>query len=172
MRIAKITLALMVAALLGTTSTLAVAQECNPNMVKTKPDRLYIYNAAGDWVTDTSTGLTWKRCVEGMNWTGATCDGRVTYTTWGGALAMAAAQPGWRVPNIKELESLLEVACYGMSINEKAFPGTLSSAWSASPVATIDYLVWAVDFGGGRPEWAKKAMNHLKSYSVRLVRGK
>ncbi|MEW5837998.1 MAG: DUF1566 domain-containing protein [Pseudomonadota bacterium] len=172
MYIAKITLTLMTAVLLGTTPTLTMAQECNPNMVKTKPDTRYVYNAAGDWVTDTATGLTWKRCVEGMHWTGETCEGRFINTTWNGALEKAAAQPGWRLPNVKELESLLEGACYDNSINEKAFPGTpgIADAWSATPVVRIDYLAWAVDFGGGRPSWGDK-LDYNYYHSVRLVRG-
>lgn len=167
MHIAKITLTFMVAALLGTTSTLAVAQDCSPNIVKTKPDSLYTYNAAGDWVTDIATGLTWKRCVEGMSWSGNSCIGNATSFTWESALAHAAAQPGWRLPNIKELGSLLEDACTYMAINENAFPGTPRFAWSASPsVLEADYA-WIIGFVYEYGYQSSKAL----AYPIRLVRG-
>jgi len=134
MRIAKSTLSLLTAALLAGASTLALAQTCNPNIPLSKPDSRYSYNSSGNEVTDNVTSLIWKRCVEGMSWNGTTCSGSASAFNWEQALAHAATQTGWRMPNQKELQSLVETACDEMAINAKAFPATPSSAWSGSPL--------------------------------------
>ncbi|MDD2893090.1 MAG: DUF1566 domain-containing protein [Halothiobacillaceae bacterium] len=168
MRMAKATLSFMAAALLATSSTLALAQTCNSNMPLSKPDSRYTYNAAGDEVTDSVTSLTWKRCAEGMNWSGDTCTGTPNEYTWEAAVSHAATQTGWRLPSIKELKSLIELACYGMGINQTAFPETPHLVWSASTVAAGTELVWFVNFGLGDDDYGKKGT----SASVRLVRSR
>jgi len=163
MHIIKTSLCLLTAALLATTATLALAQTCNPNIPLTKPDSRYTYNAAGDEVTDTVTGLIWKRCVEGMNFSGGTCAGTATTFNWEAALVHAAKQSGWRLPDANEIISLEETACYDMAINETAFPATPCCAWSASPAATGGG-VWYMGFLGNDESMSSP-------FSVRLVRG-
>jgi len=174
MHIVKISLSLLTAALLATSTTLALAQTCNPNIPLIKPDSRYTYNAAGDEVTDTVTGLIWKRCVEGMSWDVATstCTGTASTLKWEDALAQAAlvAQAtgvAWRMPNIKEIKSLVETACKDMAINQAAFPATPEYAWSASPFAASTDFAWNVFFYNGLDGYRDKSI----PYSVRLVRG-
>jgi len=167
MRIAKSTLSLLTAALLAGASTLALAQTCNPNIPLSKPDSRYSYNSSGNEVTDNVTSLIWKRCVEGMSWNGTTCSGSASAFNWEQALAHAATQTGWRMPNQKELQSLVETACDDMAINAKAFPATPSSAWSGSPNASYAGGAWGVFFGNGGGYWDYKNYTN----SVRLVRG-
>jgi hypothetical protein len=64
MHIVKISQTFLNAALLAFSVTMAWAQTCLPNTPLTKPDSRYAYN--GNEVTDTITGLVWKRCAEGM----------------------------------------------------------------------------------------------------------
>jgi hypothetical protein len=168
MNMAKTTFSFMAAALLATSSTLALAQTCNPHIPLTNPDSRYTYNAAGDEVTDSVTGLIWKRCAEGMSWSGGTCTGAPSAFNWEAALAHAATQTGWRLPYIKELETLVEVACYDMAINETAFPNTPIIAWSASRYEPVPGSAWYVNFGDGGRDWFNK---FLGSVMVRLVRG-
>lgn len=167
MHIAKTTLTFLTAALLATSTTLALAQTCNPTIPLTKPDSRYAYNAVGDEVTDTVTGLIWRRCAEGMSWSSATCTGTATDFNWEAALAHAATQTGWRLPNFKELKSLVEYACVNQAINQTVFPATLTYAWSASPYAANAASAWYVNFNDGDGYW------YGKDYylSVRLVRG-
>ncbi len=135
----------------------------------------------GQQVTDAQTRLTWRRCVEGMRWDGSTCTGVATRYTWSEALAHAqdaAAKSGlaWRVPNVKELESLVDTSVSYPSIDTTAFPGTptkyvLQNAWTSSPFsiggATSDYAYF-VDFGGAIVYVARRDEGHV----LRLVRDK
>ncbi len=123
------------------------AQTCNPNIVKTKPDSQYTLSADGTEVTDTKTGLIWQRCALGMSWNGTTCSGIATTYNWENALAQAATVASntsveWRLPNIKELKSLVETACYGQAINEAIFPATPSHILSS----TFAGYAWGVNF--------------------------
>jgi len=167
MHIVKTGLSLLTAALLAISTSLA--QNCNPAIPLTKPDSRYLYNPAGDEVTDTVTELIWKRCAEGMSWSGGTCVGTATTFTWDGALAHAATQSGWRLPNMKELISLMETACYAPAINQTAFPATPGSAWSGSPFAAYPGNAWGVLFYDGGVYGGGDKDDYY--YSVRLVRG-
>ena len=128
-------------------------------------------------VTDQSTGLMWARCPEAVS--GTDClTGAATAFTWEGALVRArdsglAGYTDWRLPNVKELSSIVEERCYDPAINLAVFPNTPASIfWSASPVAGSSggayssYYAWYVlfyygDAGyGGRSGYAH----------VRLVR--
>jgi Protein of unknown function (DUF1566) len=71
-------------------------------------------NADGT-VTDNRTGLMWKRCSEGMTWdnVGKTCSGSATQGGWQTALSGAeaasfAGKTDWRLPNLKELGSVVD----------------------------------------------------------------
>ena len=68
-------------------------------------------------VKDSRTGLEWMRCSVGQDWSekSKTCTGSVRTYTWQGALDIAnklnsvggyAGRTNWRVPTIRELQSL------------------------------------------------------------------
>lgn len=85
----------------------------------------------GSEVTDALTGLIWRRCTEGMRWDAGTghCTGEPKALKWLAAIAHAqdyAAKTGqpWRVPNIKELSSLIDERFVYPSIDPAAFPDT------------------------------------------------
>lgn len=144
------------------------AQTCNPNITRSAPDSRYQLVNDNTEVKDTQTGLIWQRCSLGQTWSGSSCTGTATTYNWTNALQTAANMGnGWRVPNIKELDSLVEQACYNASINETYFPNTVSSwYWSSSPVAGSSNSAWIVYFGYGYDDSSGKSVN---SY-VRLVR--
>lgn len=115
---------------------------CQAGMTLTRPDDRYTDNGDGT-VTDVVTGLMWKRCVEGMTWDGATCAGDVNLSFMlAGAIGRAAevatagfaGHTDWRLPNQKELLSLVEWACAHPAINPTAFPATPDEEyWTATP---------------------------------------
>lgn len=152
------------AALLAVSS--AQAQTCNPNITRSAPDSRYQL-VGGSEVLDTQTKLIWQRCSLGQTWNGVTCTGTATTHTWTDALAKAkAVGNGYRLPNIKELQSLVEEACYNSSINETLFPSTPSSVyWSASLTAGYS-SAWRVYFNDG----ATYNQGGNNSLNVRAVR--
>lgn len=145
------------------------AQTCNDAIPASAPDSRFIMN--GDEVTDTKTGLIWQHCSLGQTGSDCTGDSVNTYT-WQQALQAAEdvrTNKGqlWRLPNLNELESIVEGKCYGPSINPVIFPNTSSSDyWSASPYAGDSGNAWDVHFYSGSSGEDTKSNDGY----VRLVR--
>ncbi len=151
-------------------SPLSNAQTCSPNITRSAPDSRYELVNNGTEVKDKQTNLIWQRCSLGQTWSGTTCTGTAATYNWTNALQTAKNMGnGWRVPNIKELESLLEQACYDTAINETYFPATMQiqNYWSSSSSRAISSgYAWIVYFGNGAD-----GSNGKNSYgAVRLVR--
>ena len=149
----------------------ANAQTCYDDVVHTTPNDRFIDNGDGT-VKDKKTNLIWMRCVLGQEWDGQTCTGAAATYTWQQALKEAdvytfAGNNDWYLPNIKELTSIVERACYDPAINKNVFPKTPSAGfWTASPYADSNVYAWFVDFDYGG------VSNRYKNYYVyvRLVR--
>jgi hypothetical protein len=98
---------------------------------------------------------------------------------WGSALNLAASSnfagyKDWRLPNQKELESIVENKCFGPAINQVVFPKTFWSYptvyWSSSPSPSESYAgVYFVSFDDGRS--SSTGTNGTTEW-VRLVRGR
>jgi len=99
-------------------------------------------------VKDSATGLTWKKCLEGQ--TGSSCEtGTAATFIWQDALALTAN--GWRVPNIKELQSIVDVTRTAPAIDTDCFPSPSSDipVWSSSPYAGNASNAWIINFKNG-----------------------
>jgi len=113
-------------------------------------------------VTDTLTGLMWQQATDGtMNWEAAIshCE----------ALSLAGYDD-WRLPNKRELQSIVDYSIYKPAINTTYFPNTLSSSyWSSTTYAHLPPYgrAWVVYFGLGYGGDYDKS----DSYDVRAVRG-
>lgn len=156
-------------ALILATSQLAHAQTCKTDsIIATTPDSRFTPIGNGSEVKDTVTGLIWQRCSIGQTWNGNTCAGTATTHTWQQALTVAKnLGNGYRLPNIKELASIVEEQCYDPAINSKTFPNTPSSYyWSSSPSANSNSYAWGVSFSNGYDYY----YNKNGSYYVRAVR--
>lgn len=166
---------LFLAAALAPQSGIAVT--CQSGFTATNPDSIYQDHGDGT-VTDSRTGLTWKVCAEGQIWSAGSCSGYNAIATWGAALLLAedstfAGYTDWRLPNLKELRSLVEECRVSPSINEAVFPstglgtGSYSLFWASSPAALDPQGAWIVHFHvTGGSSWAERS----SGYSVRLVR--
>lgn len=151
----------------------ALAQTCKYDSIgATAPASRFADNGDGT-ATDRATGLQWKRCSEGQTWSGGTCTENAAGYNWQAALQRAeaasfAGKDDWRLPNVNELTSIVEEACYDPSIDLSVFPATPSAwYWSSSPYASIADLAWYVSFYGGYDGDNYKYFD----YPVRLVRG-
>ncbi len=145
---------------------------CNTSMQANTPDQRFVVDAATGLVTDKATELVWQRCSLGQS--GANCSGGAAATyNWQQALQAAqssthAGYSDWRLPNIKELASIIERSCGNPAVNTTAFPSTVNSYyWSASTFAGYSGRSWRLHFGTG----ATSHRNKTNSFHVRLVRG-
>lgn len=107
-------------------------------------------------VTDTATRLVWMRCSLGQTWDGTTCQGDAQLLNWQQALQAPqttnfAEYNNWRLPNIKELASIVEEACYSPTINLTIFPNTFldRSYWSSSQSQSKFAQAWVLGFDDG-----------------------
>ena len=155
------------------------AQTCSSTIKAVAPDSRYQNHGDGT-VTDMQTGLMWKKCSEGQ--AGSDCSGGgAIIGDWQGALQIPqvlnssggyAGYSDWRLPNIKELASLIEEQCQTPAINAALFPGTVSSNyWTASPSATNSSatsfnLTWIIGLGSGFSGFTYRSLSNY----VRLVR--
>ncbi len=164
-------------ALTGLTCLLPVigyAQTCKTGSIPATTPATQFTDHGDGTVTDNKTGLMWKKCVEGQDL--LTCSGSAASYNWKDALEQAQTVNGsgfagytdWRVPNIKELASIVEEQCYAPAINLAVFPNTDQYAWfwSASPYAYNGDLAWSVFFRNGYVSYYPKS----NGYQVRLVR--
>ena len=135
----------------------------------TTPTGDFIDNQDGT-VTHKTTGLTWMRCTLGQTWTGLTCSGTAGTYTYRQAVALKpsfAGKSGWRLPNISELQTIVERQRSKPAINQRIFPNTLNNwFWSSSPYVRNTYDAWFVDFHSGRVNLNPR----YYSLPVRLVR--
>ena len=156
----------------GLLATQMVYANCLDKITPTSPDSRFTIHNDGT-VTDNQTGLMWMRCSLGQIWDGASCTGNVTKFTWEEALSTPghndfAGFTDWYLPNFRELNSIVELACVHPAINQTVFPDTPSYVyWSSSPSADKFDNILYVDFdsgGDGRVILNDKIMH------VRLVR--
>jgi hypothetical protein len=116
------------------------AQICRSDITSTTPTKDFTIHDDGT-VTHRKTGLMWMHCALGQSWNGAGCAGDVQAYTWQGALQAAYGlsftdHSDWQLPNIKELNSIVEQACINPAINATVLPATPSNSfWSVSPYA-------------------------------------
>lgn len=88
-----------------------------------------------------------------MLYSGGTCKGKPGRFTHEEALQLAHSQAistgiTWRLPNIKELASIVDRSRVNPAINLAAFPATpANSFWSASSLS--QYTAWGAGFGNG-----------------------
>lgn len=120
-------------------------------------------------VIDAWTGLQWRRCEQGRTWNGSTCAGTAITFNHAQALPHARDQSGWRLPNVKELASLLVIGpTSGATLNPTAFPGALAEkVWSSTPTALGTVNANFVDFLDADVGDGYRFHNY---FAVRLVR--
>ena len=108
-------------------------------------------------IYDTETGLLWWRCSWGSEWSAAQCREEPVQVGWADALALAQEQTmagytNWRLPNINELQSIVDWGCFEPAVKMSVFPDIENGRyWSSSARTTGDSgVVLVVDFYNGR----------------------
>jgi len=111
-------------------------------------------------VSDYGTGLTWQQAEAGTKaWESA-----LSYCN---NLTLANASD-WRLPNVKELESIIDDTRYNPAIDTSYFPGAVPSTyWSSSTYLGSTSTAWFVRFSDG----SYRGITVKSSpYNVRCVR--
>ncbi|MEO6423687.1 MAG: DUF1566 domain-containing protein [Candidatus Nitrotoga sp.] len=134
----------------------------------------YIISTDGNEVTDSNTGLIWRRCAEGMKFITNSCSGMATAfssdqaQSWAKNEALTSGKP-WRLPSLKELSSIVDSCRCNPAIDTAAFPGTPGSPfWSAPPAEGEPSYAWGVNFDYGYVDYGSE--HNSAGYRVRLVR--
>tara|TARA_B100001109_G_scaffold247767_1_gene237894 strand:+ start:32856 stop:33482 length:627 start_codon:yes stop_codon:yes gene_type:complete len=174
------------------------------NLQNTKPDSIYTDHEDGT-VTDTQTGLMWTRCAVGVGYhtVDHICNtddlvGKTEITSWNAAMSQVGSANNsamygysdWRLPNIKELASLVDIACHTNAesspeystinndifelINAKstAMPSDyyLVALWSSTPYIGENDKVLVVRIKNGEIESRPKSAQSGQSIGLLMVR--
>ncbi len=141
-------------------------QTCISSMPASSPTSQFEFLPAGE-VRDRSTGLQWSRCLLGQSfndngtpddYADDHCDGTATTLDWQLALSQTSQYSGWRLPNIKELSSLVESRCMQPALNVTVFPlyaeteTDFPPLWTSSPMLMGEGQagrIWGVGFRQG-----------------------
>lgn len=141
------------------------------SVAESTPTSAFVNHGDGT-ITHGLSGLMWKRCAQGLS--GANCaTGTATTMTWSAALAAAVADTtaghgDWRLPNWKELASIVETCGHSPAINQTLFPATPASTfWSGSTYVPDPANAWGVSFLNGSSGGTFKTL----VFYLRLVRG-
>ena len=126
------------------------------------------YTDNGDGtVTDKTTGLMWQQDSSiSLNWEDA-----LSYSE---SLSIGG-YTDWRMPNIKELRSLVDNSRYNPAINITYFPGADSEFyWSSTSSVYLYRNAWGVDFSNGVCSTVISSpfsSNKTEKAPIRAVRG-
>lgn len=98
----------------------------------------FIQNGDGT-VTDKNTKLMWMRCSIGQDWNGLSCAGKAGRYSLQAGLEVDnynhfAGYTDWRIPELNELATIIDLSQQAPSINQTLFPNTVSGVyWTVSP---------------------------------------
>ena len=124
------------------------------------PDSRYIVHGDGT-VTDTATSLMWRQCAGDGVYDAAikTCSGGLSSVRWHGAIDITnsysdGTYSDWRLPNIKELESIIAYNRSAPTVNTNIFINIddSTSYWSSTPRSSnsTDIYSMIADFNTGK----------------------
>jgi hypothetical protein len=135
----------------------------NQNIGVPKSGAHYTNNGDGT-ITDNATGLEWV-----ADPTAAGVGG--TYS-WADAITACegltyAGHSDWRLPNVKELQSIVDFSRVGPAIDTTYFTSQSNVYWSSTTSAAFTGYAWVVYFDHGYVSFVDKS----NAYYVRPVRG-
>lgn len=152
---------------------IASAQTCISGAQQVTPTSRFLLQ--NDQAVDTKTNLIWQRCVVGQTWNSGTqnCEGTATKQKWKAALD--SVPEGWRMPNIREMLSIMEHSCVRPAMNLTVFPGAISEwQWSSTPMVNAGRFSPGEQRAWGVQTWIGESTSLIKNsffgLSYRLVK--
>lgn len=185
----------VIGTLLALSSAFSLAQECYdaPNLLTSSSKEFIVHD--NDTVTHLETRIMWARCLAGVSSRiGGVCsEGEVALLNWQEALQYVqalndsgglAGYTDWRLPNAKELVSVIEYGCSKPAMNTHVFPNMSEvKVWSSTPsvnrTGETFLKSWYADYGdsdsgngsdSGVVSFAN-ASRQSQKYAVHLIRG-
>lgn len=152
-------------------------QSCNTDgFPLSLPSERFIINDDAT-LSDTTTDLMWQRCAWGQQWTGDACKGEPASMDWAAAIQLAENTNAngtlfyndWRLPNIRDLASIVERQCEDPRTNLELFPNTPATFFWTSTTRAGDESeshAYALSFGPEGVDHRAQSEQHR----VRLVR--
>lgn len=187
---------LLICLLIFTQSSYAIEIEasCHSNTPGQMTNRFTDLNDGT--VLDIQTKLIWQRCNLGQIWDteSQTCQNFTDTLTWhdtfsairefNQSLYSSGHADDWRMPNIKELASIIDISCSGITINTDFFFSVQLKYWSSTPSAAgvstkkimvndelesyqDENLIWTINVTNGTEQTEAISLKR----STRLVRG-
>lgn len=132
--------------------------------------RSYTDNGDGT-ITDNTTGLIWQKCSIGQ--TSPSCTGTASTFQWSSAASqctsLTLAGKTWRLPNVEELQTLVDYGNNNPAIDTTYFPNNPTGAfWTISEHApSFNIFAWFVSFQYGDVAYSSKTNN----FYIRCVSG-
>lgn len=112
------------------------------------------YRIEAATVVDNKTGLVWER---GFTTTGRPWDAARAYCA-----QLSVAGGNWRLPSMRELQSLVDETRFDPAIDPAAFPDTPGvEFWTGSPVSGAPGSAWRVSFANGYTYDATVGLDYL-----------
>lgn len=145
-------------------STEGLAQTCfTKTIAATTPTKRFVLNSDGT-VSDPATGLMWQTCSYGQQFDVGLvqCKGVAANVTWQQALVNATANrfanyDDWRVPNIKELASIVEHQCVEPALNTGIFLASVNqNYWTSTTSPSNPDHAWVYQFADGKNNITEK----------------
>lgn len=137
------------------TSTISTSTTLSTSTTKGLPPESpvnYTDNKNGT-ITDNYTGLVWIKCSQGN--TGADCKvGSPTLRAWSKARSecddlVFAGNSDWRMPTLKELQSIVDSGRADPAINDNFFGGSSYPYWTSTSPAEYPISKFTVVFSDG-----------------------
>lgn len=157
-------------------SALLAQADCNIMLQMHAPATPLSIDEKTQTIVDPSTSLMWMRCPLGytLNTESNACalsEGPGLFT-WQQALTQAdsftySGFDDWRLPNRKELDTIVDRHCFEPAINTSLFPNTpVESFWTNSPYPFNGQSTWGIEFEFG----GHKSLLRSGEHAARLVR--
>jgi hypothetical protein len=111
--------------------------------------------------------------VRNLQWQDNEVSGSITAALWEDAIDICEAlavndEEDWRLPNIRELQSLIDKTRIAPALSTVFFgTGQTIAYWSSSTYIKSKVKAWTVEFGGGIASFSNKSTNVR---NVRCVR--